>query len=273
MTRLLTAVLLIPVVLAGVFLLPDRWFYWGIGIVILPAAAELARLCQAWSPALERRTVVVVVLLVGALLEPAASGAPVLEGGAFAVLVVLFLAVAFLSLRATVTPREVLPYLGSHFLACIYVAVPWAALGAIKREGAHWVLLLLAVVWLCDSGAYYAGRAFGRHKLAPVASPNKTWEGAIAGTAAAVAGGVGWSLWQWETVEPILLAWVVGLAVAGQIGDLFESKIKRGAGVKDSSDLLPGHGGMLDRIDALLFAAPLLALALGRFDLAALGRS
>ena len=138
----------------------------------------------------------------------------------------------------------------------------------------------LVVSWIGDTGAYYVGRRWGRHKLAPRISPKKTWEGAAASLAASV--GVGWLLFAHaEAISSALLSWglivrrdglfgletpamgpvillTIVLNIAAQLGDLVESLIKRGADVKDSGALLPGHGGMLDRIDALLFAAPVL---------------
>jgi phosphatidate cytidylyltransferase len=115
----------------------------------------------------------------------------------------------------------------------------------------------LLLNWVGDIGAYYAGRAFGRHKLAPVVSPKKTWEGAVASvvTSVAVAGaylthfvpGVSW---------PVAIALTAAANAAGQLGDLAESAMKRGAGVKDSGTILPGHGGFLDRVDSTLFALP-----------------
>ncbi|KPK58688.1 MAG: hypothetical protein AMS21_10485, partial [Gemmatimonas sp. SG8_38_2] len=129
-------------------------------------------------------------------------------------------------------------------------------------RGAAIIFLPVAITWIGDSAAYSVGRAIGRHKLAPAISPNKTWEGAIAGFAATVLSAL---LWVWLT-QPLVswtMSWVqvAGLgalvSIAGQIGDLFESRFKRDCGVKDSSNLLPGHGGSLDRVDALLFAFPI----------------
>jgi phosphatidate cytidylyltransferase len=116
----------------------------------------------------------------------------------------------------------------------------------------------LAVNWIGDTAAYYFGRNFGKHKLAPVVSPGKSWEGAAASAAAAVLFGVfalprfvSIGMWQGGLIA-------VAANVAGQMGDLAESAIKRGAGVKDSGKLLPGHGGMLDRVDSSLFSLPVL---------------
>jgi phosphatidate cytidylyltransferase len=129
----------------------------------------------------------------------------------------------------------------------------------IYRWGGYTVLSIFGAIWACDSGAYFAGRAFGRHKLFPRVSPNKTWEGAIAGFLAAV---LAFALFRHLLLPYLSLrdALACGgiIGIFGQIGDLVESLLKRDAGVKDSSTLIPGHGGVLDRFDSLLFVAPLL---------------
>jgi phosphatidate cytidylyltransferase len=138
-------------------------------------------------------------------------------------------------------------------------AVPDDVAVTIYRWGAYTVLSILASIWLCDSAAYFAGRAFGKHKLFERVSPKKTWEGAIAGLAFAVAA----FLVAKALALPFLSyssAVVCGLIVGvfGQMGDLAESLLKRDAGVKDSSTLIPGHGGVLDRFDSLMFVSPLI---------------
>ena len=136
----------------------------------------------------------------------------------------------------------------------------------IDRTGPALLTLLIVAVALCDTGAYFVGRSIGKHKLAPVVSPNKTWEGAVGGFLFSIIGmATVYYLSQhynWSTVPD----WSLGrycvtgaiLSVASQIGDLTESAFKRDAGVKDSGTILPGHGGVLDRCDGLLFAAPML---------------
>jgi phosphatidate cytidylyltransferase len=136
-------------------------------------------------------------------------------------------------------------------------AVPDDVAGLLYRWGGYTVIALFASIWVCDSAAYFAGRAFGRHKLFVRVSPNKTWEGAAAGFLAAlgifqIARSV---LPYMSVVDALVCGAIVG--VCGQIGDLAESLLKRDAGVKDSSSLIPGHGGVLDRFDSLLFVAPL----------------
>jgi phosphatidate cytidylyltransferase len=139
------------------------------------------------------------------------------------------------------------------------IAVPDEVAARVYRWGGYTVLVVFASIWVCDSAAYFAGRAFGRHKLFERVSPKKTWEGAIAGFAGAVvafAAGKYLALPYMSLAEAILCGVIVG--VFGQLGDLAESLLKRDAGVKDSSSLIPGHGGILDRFDSLMFVSPLL---------------
>jgi phosphatidate cytidylyltransferase len=174
------------------------------------------------------------------------------------------------------------PAAAASVFAFTYIALPMGMLVQLRQQwaGAFYLLYLLLVVWAGDIFAYFVGKSMGRHLMAPRISPKKTWEGAAASVLASVA--VGWLLFHYAlplssamlragliqqrdglfgleqpAMGPIILLTVV-LNVAAQLGDLVESLIKRGAGVKDSGALLPGHGGMLDRIDALLFAAPVL---------------
>jgi len=136
----------------------------------------------------------------------------------------------------------------------------WALFHALVRFGPEVVLWWMALVWLADSGAYFAGRAFGRHKLAARISPGKTWEGVLGGAVAALLGAWLGAYWLAERGVPDFLHglffWLGLIAALSVLGDLFESVLKRWAGVKDSSELIPGHGGVLDRIDSLLFALP-----------------
>jgi len=149
--------------------------------------------------------------------------------------------------------------LGAAVFSVLYVGGLAAPLAILQRDAAHgraWVLLAVGVTFGNDTGAYFAGRAFGRHKLYPKVSPAKTVEGALGGLAATliVMFGVRATLAPWLTVADGLLV-AIPAAVLGPIGDLVESLMKRAAGVKDSGHLIPGHGGMLDRIDALLFVS------------------
>ena len=144
-------------------------------------------------------------------------------------------------------------------LAWLYCGLLVAALVGLRlRFGMGWVILAFVVTWANDTFAYFAGHLFGRHRMMERISPAKTWEGFAGGVAGSVAGALvtRWLLLRSE-LTPVAAA-VIGLggAVLGPLGDLAESMIKRGAGVKDSSRIIPGHGGLLDRIDALLFVGP-----------------
>ena len=174
-----------------------------------------------------------------------------------------------LGLRRFPADRLVLAGIARQVLGLVYCALPIALFIALRSmpEGVAWVLLTCAVVFAGDSAAFYVGTLRGRHKLAPAISPGKTVEGAIAGLAASLltgALGAAGFLSGLSAAGGAVFGLLVGLA--GQAGDLFESCWKRAAGVKDSGSLLPGHGGFLDRLDALLFAAPVafgLRLGLG----------
>lgn len=179
-----------------------------------------------------------------------------------------------------------LPTAAVSAFSIIYIAMPLGLLGSLRERSGVAVTYVLFSVWAGDIAAYYAGRSLGRHKLAPAVSPNKTWEGAIASVIASIAVTAlvchfRAPLSQWFSKGTVLmvdgpqplkpmphLPWlqivIVGLItnVAAQFGDLFESAMKRGAHIKDSGSLVPGHGGVLDRIDALLFAIPLVWLYL-----------
>ncbi|WEK45067.1 MAG: phosphatidate cytidylyltransferase [Candidatus Sphingomonas colombiensis] len=141
----------------------------------------------------------------------------------------------------------------------IYCGLPVLALVFIRhqQEGIVFALWALALVWACDIGAYFAGRAIGGPKLAPAISPNKTWAGLIGGVAAASAFGA-FMHWQYGLPWRMTLA-TPALAVLAQSGDLYESWLKRRAGVKDSGTLIPGHGGVMDRLDGLVPVAPVAA--------------
>lgn len=148
--------------------------------------------------------------------------------------------------------------------APLYLGLPLGALVAMRStQGSEVVLLLLATVIASDTAQYYGGRAYGRRLLAPAISPKKTVEGAITGLAAGTLVLVVVGRWWLPTADVWLRAALgAALAAVGIVGDLFESRLKREAGMKDTSGLIPGHGGMLDRLDSLLFAAPLYYIVL-----------
>jgi phosphatidate cytidylyltransferase len=155
--------------------------------------------------------------------------------------------------------------IGKAALGFLYVSLPLALLLIMVRhpKGHLWILFLFTVIFAGDTGAFYFGRWLGKHRLYPAVSPGKTWEGSVGGLLAGVASGLIFSSLFRLGEFPLDAGLLAGsLSVCGQIGDLVESMIKRGAGVKDSGRILPGHGGMLDRVDSVLFAIPVLYLFL-----------
>lgn len=154
---------------------------------------------------------------------------------------------------------------GSAVWGAVYVALPLSMLLMIDMlpRGNMWIFFLLVVVFACDTGAFYFGRLFGKHKLYESVSPGKTWEGTIGGTfSSMVASIVFLALLAPHNLKVEVLVLALILSVASQIGDLCQSMLKRNHGIKDSGNLLPGHGGILDRIDGLLFSIPILYIYL-----------
>jgi len=171
---------------------------------------------------------------------------------------IFLLGVTALSLWTKRPMVEALPAAGISCSGLLLVALPLTyaiRLHGISQDGPKLLMFVLVITWVGDTAAYFIGRAVGKHKLAPVLSPKKTWEGTIASILGALLVAVVFT--RWLTVPlPHLLAMAAVGNIAGQTGDLLESAYKRSAGVKDSGSLLPGHGGVLDRIDALILAIP-----------------
>jgi len=154
--------------------------------------------------------------------------------------------------------HDALPAISISSAGLLFIALPFSylvRLDEIPARGRQLVLFTLCLVWAGDIVAYFVGRSIGRVKMAPALSPKKTWEGAAGNVAASLLIGYGFARWMQADI-PIMLLIAAVANIAGQMGDLLESSYKRGASVKDSSGLLPGHGGMLDRIDSLILAAP-----------------
>ena len=272
--RILTAVVLIPIVLLLVLRAPIPVVALVAAAVAVLAVRELLQLAEGYRIRPFHGATYIFVALLFVLLAVNPGDKPLSSTAFFAATVVLAAAVAPFAFLVLGMRREDLrgafPAAMASAFAFGYVALPLGFL----------VLYLLLLVWAGDIFAYFVGRSFGRHLMAPRISPKKTWEGAFGGLLASMA--VGWLLYYYATpissallnahlIEardgifalqkpspwPTLLL-SAAINVAAQLGDLVESLIKRGAGAKDSGTILPGHGGMLDRIDALLFAAPLL---------------
>lgn len=266
MQRLLTAAILTPLVLLALFKLPGPWFFAFVAIMVDWAAYEYLQIVRNRAPHAPIKT-----LLIAVPLTAVALSASLIAGGElldprlhlFAAGVLLSVGLGSLLLLSRVPLAETLDALGILGFGVFYFALLISSLHYLKVADPWLVFLLFAVVWLGDTAAYYVGSKLGRHKMAPVISPKKSWEGAAAGFVASILAAAAWSWWRLDgRIDLKVLAAAALTAMAAQIGDLVESMIKRGSGVKDSGNVLPGHGGILDRIDAMLFAAPVLVLAL-----------
>lgn len=180
------------------------------------------------------------------------------EGDAWLLMVALALLALALAMRGDDLTRS-LPKAALLFTGVVYVFGCWKFAMPLREQNPHWLMYALLLNWAGDAGAYYVGRKFGRHKMAPRVSPQKSWEGAAASLVTSVLL-AGWYLLRF--VPGVSIAGAVALTAAanaaGQVGDLAESAMKRGAHVKDSDTILPGHGGFLDRVDSTLFALPVI---------------
>ncbi|MGH9477684.1 MAG: phosphatidate cytidylyltransferase [Terriglobales bacterium] len=255
MKRVATALVLIPVVLAVIVWAP-AWLFAGLtAVVALLAGREVMGLAEATGLRPYRW---VAMAAIGATVLVLGLDPTWMERYGLALLVGIVVAVLLAALaHARPGPAGNLGGAGATLLAVAYPGLMLGLFALIRRGrfGGAWLIFMLVVIWLGDTAALYAGRAWGRHKMAPSISPGKSWEGAAASLGAAVVVGAGVGAWQGD-LKLIVLA--VALNIAGQAGDLVESALKRSAGAKDSGGLLPGHGGVLDRVDAMLLAAPVL---------------
>jgi phosphatidate cytidylyltransferase len=172
--------------------------------------------------------------------------------------------IALVSLAASMRTdnlSKALPHAALLLMGIVYVFGCWKCAIPLRQINHHWLMYALLLNWAGDSGAYYIGRAFGKHKMAPRVSPNKSWEGAVASVVVSVlVGGAYLFRFVPGTNAVAAIGLTVAANVAGQLGDLAESAIKRGASMKDSSAILPGHGGLLDRVDSTLFTLPVIYL-------------
>src|SRR5688572_7724652 len=261
--RVLTVLVVLPLFLAALFLLPNLWWSAAMLALLLVAAHEWARLCgySRAGEAVFLALLVVACVSLWVLGNPGEARArgdyPITDRVTFAAALAFWcvIAPAWLGLKLAVRHRVLLGLTG------ILVLVPtWLALARLQPDPLL-LLLLLAVVWIADTAAYFTGRSLGRHKLAPAISPGKTWEG-VGGAFVAVAVYAAILHVSGRTTldfGTVVLAFL-GMTTLSIVGDLFESWLKRRAGVKDSGSIFPGHGGMLDRIDGLTGALPLAAL-------------
>jgi phosphatidate cytidylyltransferase len=270
MQRILTAVVLIAAVL-GLIFFGQRWMITLFAMLVAELAGyeyvQLARAGGAKIPMGWMVAAVACLFLPGVPNWPLEAQLPLLSALALGLL-------TWNGFRAQLD--RVLPDTAQGLFGLLYVGFPLTLIPLMwaREDGPTLLLFLMVCVWAGDSAALYIGRNFGRHKLVPRLSPGKTWEGSIASVVGSMLAGLAVVLASerfaargstfLHVTQPVWqsLLLAVLLNVAAQVGDLLESAIKRGAGVKDSGTMLPGHGGILDRIDALLLAAPVLWYAL-----------
>jgi phosphatidate cytidylyltransferase len=263
MTRLLSGVTLGLVALAAVWLAPRLVLLAAAEILLLLAVIEYAALARASGVEVPVGPAAVASMAAcAAFVGPwSASGAP---PPIDAVLLAALVALGGVTIAGWRGGPRALSSAAAALFPALYLGLPIGAMVAIREaQGREALLLLMLAVIVSDTAQFYTGRAFGRRLLAPSVSPKKTIEGAVGGF---VFGGllliVVGAWWLPEMAWPWRAALGAALVAVGIVGDLFESMLKRSAGVKDSSALIPGHGGVLDRIDALLFAAPLYYIVL-----------
>jgi phosphatidate cytidylyltransferase len=269
LTRVITAIVLLALLLPALFASTPSPFALLTLLVIAAAAWEWSRLNGVAS-----------IAAIGPAVLLAAAGAWAVHTGSFGraplswwwAATALWIVGGAMALVGGPSAWPRWPAVVRLLLGLLLLWVGWLALAQARAVSVNFVLSALCVVWMADIAAYAAGRAFGRRKLAPSISPGKSWEGVFGGLLGVLVLGVVWTLWVdrvWPVDGPSLFShlrqqfgWfglaaaVLALAALSVVGDLFESLVKRAAGAKDSSRLLPGHGGVLDRIDALLPVLP-----------------
>lgn len=263
-TRILTASIILPFFLAALFYFQD--IFWAIVLLALTVigSREWSRLAQ-----LSVRNTIVFMLLTTLLggelllqvseavrIDPLSTELIWIYG--LSAIFWIFAVPLYLKQSFNVTKPWVWMLIGWILLlpTCL-------ALYQLRSISPLLLLGLMATIWISDTAAYFTGRSLGKHKLAPQISPNKTWEGVAGALVAVLIYGLLWDFWSEEqSLAPVLVPLLIMMAILGIIGDLYESFVKRQANVKDSGNILPGHGGILDRIDALTSALPFAILAI-----------
>jgi len=273
-TRLLAALFMTPLAIAAVLLLGTPWLVALTAVIFLAGLWEWFRLAEI-DDTLHRSVLLVANLAMMVAIVWASRSSPGFSFVLFQLASVVgvawwLLAMLWLKHYEFASDHDTHARMFKLAAGTLAVIPAWCALALIhgsQPNGHRWLLLALMVIWAADSGAYFAGRHFGKHKLSPRISPNKTVEGFIGGMVASIlialigAPIAGASVAQLPAVALVVVV-TVGFSV---VGDLYESLLKRHVGAKDSGDLIPGHGGILDRIDSVLAALPVFALGKGLF--------
>jgi phosphatidate cytidylyltransferase len=274
--RVATAVVLIPVVVGIVLFASTAWVSLALALIVLLGLFEYFALGAAighrayrfwtatcalllvyvqWVTAIEPSYQLAGGLALHRQLGRFAQGLPGVQEAFF----IFVLGVAVLTLWTKRPLVEALPAAGISASGLVLVAFPLSfavRLHGLSEEGPRLLLFALVIIWVGDSVAYFVGRGMGKHPLAPHLSPKKTWEGSVASFLGSLLVGVVFTRWLSAPLPHLVVMAGIG-NIAGQVGDLLESAYKRSVGVKDSGGLLPGHGGVLDRVDALILAIPM----------------
>lgn len=280
-TRVLSALVMGTVAISAILLLPTPWLAVLAAVVFMGGLWEWLKLADV-EDTLARSILVALNLLLLVTLVWASHSK---QGGTTALLTVMtmigvawwFISALWLRYPAFGSHHESWSRVFKLFAASLAILPAWCALMLLHSgaddlvklglwglpSGHWWLLTALATVWMADTGAYFAGKKFGKHKMSPRISPNKTLEGLAGGVIAGVLACVVFSLATGISAQSLPWVALIGAltVVAAVIGDLFESLLKRHAGAKDSSNLIPGHGGILDRVDSVLAALPVFALS------------
>lgn len=281
--RLITACILLPLVIFSILAFPPQWFAVAVIVVFLMSAWEWTRLAGFESTlgrllgCIALPTVFLLILIVAKLLIEAPFSKYSLDTALALSLntnktvqyffQILILGIWILNLCAVCAFPRGAKYYASRAMGIVIgalVLVPaFVALVALQSAHPGLTLYVLVLVWVADSGAYFAGKRFGRHKLAPKVSPGKTWEGVLGAVLGALL--LAWGAFYYFNIHLSFVVWMllnVATVLFSIVGDLFESLFKRMRNLKDSGNLLPGHGGLLDRIDSLTAALPIFAIGL-----------
>ena len=263
--RMITTAIGVPVVMAAVFGLPSDVVFAIFLVAFAWAAFEFIQISRTYAPTAPLWGALPLILLASgagfSALRQGFTGQPlalwlVALGGTVTILASCGVVLSKVEVRDGLTAVGIVAF------AIPYFALPPIAFYQLHHLDPWLVVLMFAMVWLGDTAAFFIGGWIGKRKLAPITSPNKTWEGSVAGLLTAVVASAVWSQLRLGEVLPGLLLLAALVSVTAQLGDLVESMIKRGAGVKDSSQVLPGHGGFFDRLDALLLSTPLFVTGL-----------
>jgi phosphatidate cytidylyltransferase len=246
MSRVLTAAIAIPIVVLLTWFAPPWLFALAVGAVAALGVEEFFSLAEKQGIGRPRRWF---------LVPAGAVSVSFLWGYSWVVSAIVIAAMLLMTSAVFAgSLQHALGRVGIGLGSLVYCPLTLGFMILMPRD--H-ILLLFAIIWIGDTAAYYGGRALGRHLLAPVVSPKKTVEGAIAGLIGSLIAGAAGGRWFLHEPLTMLLGTSAATAIAGQLGDLAESVLKRSAGVKDSSSIIPGHGGILDRLDSLFFAIPI----------------